>query len=299
MKNIADLKDDSETVIYVLIKKKKEIERDLFQGYWKNVHGPVCARLPGLNSYYQFHLEDINSAWLFKNGEKDALPKEDYFDGIAELVFLSAKDSQVWMNASGEILQSDENNFASKAIIYVTNEGNSRTYVDRINFAAPNGDLDVIKLHILVRKSEKTTVKDFRQYMTDTFTSSSIESNLVVKFRLHLFEEYDNSLESSDDISYYEPSNKQYQAAFEIAFKNYVDLENFFSSPEYTNAVKNQKDYIKEVTVFTEQNTYAFVRDSQVTLAGQRSSTAAEIITKLDATNQTKDRITELMLNKY
>ena len=299
MKNITGSKQNSETVIYVLIKKKEEIERDLFTGYWKNVHGPVCARLPGLNSYFQFHLKDCANAWLLKNTEKYDLSKEDCFDGIAELAFLSEKDSLAWMNASGEVLQSDENNFASKAIIYVTKEGNSRTYIDRIKVTAPNRNLDITKLHILVRTSENITVEDFRQYMTDTFSSSLIKSDLVIKFRLHLFEEHDNSLESSDGVSYYESPNKQYQAAFEIAFENYLDLKNFFVSQEYANAVKNEKDYIKEIAVFPEQNTYAFVRDSKVTLAGQRTSTAAEIITKLDATNQTKDRITELMLNKY
>ena len=60
-----------------------------------------------------------------------ATADEDQFDGIAELTFRSPADRQTWFDAAG-ILMDDEHNIFSKAIGYVTEPGNSRTYVDGI-----------------------------------------------------------------------------------------------------------------------------------------------------------------------
>ena len=73
-------------VFYVLLWKRKGILLDTFDDYWRNVHGPVCARLPGQHQYWQFHLaHNRGGLWPTIEGiEYKSLP-EDQFDGIAEL----------------------------------------------------------------------------------------------------------------------------------------------------------------------------------------------------------------------
>lgn len=283
-------------VLYVLIKKKKEIDLDTFYSYWKNIHGPVSARLPGQFQYWQYHLPySRNNIWPNVDGIEYEIPEEDEFDGIAELTFLSEDHCQTWIN-SANILDSDQQNFVSKAVIYLTNNGNSKTYIDTIENGTPIGNLDVIKFHVMLRKADAITVNDFRNYMVDKFTKSFIQSDLVLKFKLHLLEEHDNSLPPAPGVSHYEPLEKQYQAAFEIAFKSWIDMENFFDSQAYTAVVQDQKNYIKQFTTFREQGTYTFVYNGKLTLAGQRTSTVAELIANLGATNQTEDNILNLML---
>ena len=48
--------------------------------------------------------------------------------------------------------------------------------------------------------------------------------------------------------------------------------------------------------MFPERSSYTFVYNGQMTLAGQRSSTVAELIVSTGAVNQLKPDITELML---
>src|ERR1035441_6032962 len=43
-------------VFYVLLWKRGGVALDLFDDYWRNVHGPVCARLPGQFQYWQLHV---------------------------------------------------------------------------------------------------------------------------------------------------------------------------------------------------------------------------------------------------
>ncbi|QSJ20511.1 EthD domain-containing protein [Nostoc sp. UHCC 0702] len=284
------------TVLYILLKKREEIDRQTFYSYWKNVHGPVSARLPGQYQYWQYHLtHNSDNIWPSIDGVEYKISEEDQLDGIAELTFVSEENFQTWIN-SAAILDSDQQNFVSKAVIYVTNNSNSKTYVNSIENSYPIGNLDVIKFHVMAKKANTITVDQFREFMEDRFAQSFVKSDLVLKFRLHLLEEHDNSLPPAPGVSHYEPLEKQYQAAFEIAFKNQIDMKTFFNSEPYTSLLQDQGKYIKQFATFLEEGTYTFVDNSKLTLAGQRTSTVAELITNLGATNQTQDNILNLML---
>ena len=52
-----------------------------FKKYWKTVHGPLIAKIPGLLKYTQYHVHS-------SSGVKDPI------DGIAELWFESEADQQ-------------------------------------------------------------------------------------------------------------------------------------------------------------------------------------------------------------
>jgi len=298
--NYATGKLDASIVFYVLLKSRKSITLEMFDNYWKDVHGPVCARLAGQYQYWQFHLaHNEGGLWPVTNGIEYSSSAEDQIDGIAELTFLSEKDRQTWFNEAA-ILMADEHNLFSKAVGYITKNGNSKTYVNSIENSTLNGNLNLVKLHVMVKKADDVSIDDFREYITDSFAAKVIKSELVLKFRLHLLEEHDNSekLPPAPGVSHYDPLEKQYQAAFEIAFQNRLDMEMFFASAEYAATIKDQAKYIKQINVFPERAAYTFVYDGKMTLAGQRSSTVAELITKIGATNQLQDKIRELVLGK-
>lgn len=283
---------------YVLLWKRRGISLELFDDYWRDVHGPVCARLPSQYQYWQFHLaQNEGGLWPTSRGIEYTCPEEDQFNGIAELTFESEAERNNWFK-SAAILMDDEHNVFSKAIGYNTSFGNSKTYVDSIATGDPNGKLGAIKFHVMVKKSDGVSVEVFRRYLTDTFAPAVVQSNSVLKFRLHLFEEVDNSRPDAAGVSHFEPSEKQYQAAFEIAFSNPLEMETFFASAEFAAAVKDQARYIQRLLPFPERTAYTFVYDGKMTLAGQRSSTVAELIANIGATNQLKEDVVSLMLEQ-
>ncbi|WP_414564787.1 MULTISPECIES: EthD domain-containing protein [unclassified Anabaena] len=283
---------------YVLLWKRKGISLSLFDDYWRNVHGPVCARLPSQHQYWQFHLaHNEGGFWPSLDGIDYQSPESDQFDGIAELTFTTVAERQTWFNAAS-ILMDDEYNIFSKAIGYNTNPGNSYTYVDAIPTGDPNGELGVIKFHVMVKKADGLSIEAFRKYMTDNFAAAIVTSESLLKFRLHLFEEVDNSRPDAPGVVHVEPLEKQYQAAFEIAFANPLEMARFFASSEYQSTINSQPYYIKQLNVFPEKTAYTFVYDSQMTLAGQRSSTVAELITNIGAINQLKQEVVFLMNNQ-
>jgi len=290
--------NDAKVTFYVALWKRKGIRLSAFDDYWRDVHGPVCARLPGQFQYWQFHVAH-NDGGVFPavDGVNYTTTEDDQFDGIAELTFRSVKDRQIWFDAAG-VLMDDEHNIFSKAIGYVTELGNSTTYVDGLKMGDPNGSVDALKFHVMVRQAPGVSNADFRRYMTDRFAANVVRNRQVLKFRLHLFEPPDLSRPDAAGVVHYEPPNKQYQAAFEIAFKNHLDMERFFASPEYAEAIKDQAKYVKQVSPFPERSAYTFVYKGRMTLAGQRGSRTAELITQVGATNQLRPDIHELIVGE-
>ncbi len=67
------------TKVLVVLTKKPDLSRDEFRRYWREVHGPMGARMPGVRKYVQNHVL------------ADGAP----FDGVAEMWFESPETMRV------------------------------------------------------------------------------------------------------------------------------------------------------------------------------------------------------------
>lgn len=293
--------DPGNVAFYVLLWKRKEIDLQTFNDYWRDVHGPVCARLPGQFQYKQFHvLHNPGDPWSALNGITSNTTPEDQIDGIAELLFESEQDRQTWFQAAA-ILMNDEHNIFSKAIGYNTSPGNSKTYVDRTQINPSSNRVSTPTFHVLVRKVDTVSTEAFRHYMANILAPGLSQNHGVIKFRLHLFEAVDNSRPDAMGVSHVETPEKQYQAAFEIAFANLPELErlleslDFFASEPYAMALRDLPQFVKEITPFPQHTVYTFVQDGKLTLAGQRGASIAELIARIGATNQLQEEVVSLM----
>ena len=289
---------DAKVTFYCPLWKRNGITLELFDDYWRDVHGPVCARLPGQFQYWQYHVaHNEGGTFPVVKGVEYSTDDDDQFDGIAELTFKSVADRQTWMTASS-ILMDDEHNIFRKAIGYVTDVGNSRTYVDRIEVGDPNGRLGMVKFHVMVRKADRASVTDFRRYLSDQFATAVVQSPGVQKFRLHLFEPPDVTRPDAAGVAHSESAERHYQAAFEIGFRDRLDMEAFFASEPYAAAIKDLVQYVKQVAPFPERDVYTFVYNGKMTLAGQRGSHTAALISQIGALNQLRDDVLDLVLGK-
>ena len=285
-----------EVVFYVPLWIRNGISLDQFDDYWRDVHGPVCARLPGQMEYWQYHLSPYTGGIFpeIKNIKVNTDP-EDQFLGIAELTFSSVEERNEWFTASA-ILMDDEHNIFSKAIGYTTSLGNTRTVMSRLSEPYPNGSLSEIRYHVLIRKEDAVSVDDFRDYIKDTLIHAISKRQEVVQLRYHLFDAIDLSRPDAQGVEHVEKDGKDYHAAFEISFANGLDRESFFASKELQSALSDGAFMIDMIKPCEERFTATFVRDHQMTLAGQRGSSVAQLVNDLGALNQIRDDILNLML---
>ena len=287
-----------EVAFYVLLWKKKGIGLELFDDYWKDVHGPVCARLPGQYQYWQYHVaHNDGGVWPLPGDVLNAASDSEQFDGIAELTFQSETDRQVWFQSAG-ILMSDEYNIFSKAIGYNTSPGNSITYVDKLLDGAHNGVSELQKFHCLLRKMDGVSVEEFRHFVQSLLLPVLVGSSQVLKCRLHLFDQVDNSRPDAGPVTHLELPDQQYHGAIELAFANSLQLALLLESHEYQAVAQDLPRYIKNFRPFPERSAYTFVYDGQLTLSGQRSAAVADLITRIGAANQLKPDITSLILGQ-
>lgn len=285
--------DQVETVFYPLAKKRPNLSLDLFDRYWKDVHGPTCARLPHLWQYTQFHVDhDDTGIWRVPEGVEQYTPPEEQIDGFAELTFLSQEDSQRWLDAAG-VLARDEQNVFGECVVYQVTEGRSKTYVDNIGNGTPNGDIGAARFHVMLKKHPEVTTAQLRRYLTETFAPNVARHPLVLKLRLHLIDDYTAEWDSADVDNLVGPE-RTIQAAFEIAFQSRLELAQFLHSEEYEAAIQDQVQYVRQVSVFPEREAYAMIQEGKATLLGLRGASVAKTITEAGAVTNLYDDVVEL-----
>jgi len=289
-------RDESiETLFYTPLKKRTGLTVELFNLYWKDAHGPLCARLPGLFQYKQFHL-DHDAGGLFPElpGVSRRTPADEQIDGIAELTFTSVANRQAWVDA-GLPLMIDEQNCFDETIGYLVSDRNSRTYVDRIANDIPNGPVGVARYHVLLKRAAGVPLESFRRFLTEQFAPSIVTSELVTKFRLHQLDEYTKPAPPAPNV-FHEPSNeRQIHAAFEIAFPSRLELAQFLGSPAWSDATAGAGDVIRQMSVFSERAAYSLVEDGRATLMGQRGPSIARTIVDAGAVSNLNPDVVDLM----
>jgi hypothetical protein len=286
--------DDSvATLNYAAAKRRPGISVDLFDRYWKDVHGPTCARVGFTWQYTQFHVApDGGGVWRVPDGVERHTAPEEQWDGIAELTYRSDADRDAWFANAG-VLERDEQNVFGEVVAYLSAARRSRTYVDRITNRTPNGPLGVSRYHLLLKQQPDVSLEEFRDYLTGTFAPNVVAHPLVLKFRLHLFEPFEQVWESENVENALSP-DRVHAAALEVAFETPLQLAEFQRSDAYEAATVNQARFIRQISVFPEREAYMMVQSGQATLLGLRSASVARTITEAGAITNFNNDIIEL-----
>jgi uncharacterized protein (TIGR02118 family) len=91
-------------LVYCIAKKPGLTDEDFFR-YWKTVHGPIGARIPGLRKLVQSHRATISGALPGSN-------RQPGYDGVAELWFDDVEALQAARRApEWKASTEDEDNF--------------------------------------------------------------------------------------------------------------------------------------------------------------------------------------------
>jgi EthD domain len=279
---------------YTTVLRRPRVPHELFATYWRDVHGPLCARIPGLGWYVQHHLDREQDAHLWPAIDGIA-PFPDYtLDGGVEIGFATAED-QAAFNAASHLLFADEQNMFAATVAYALPRG-SRTLVDRLPNAIPNADdgIDRIHVHFGAAGSDAAAFGDFMRGFAEALAADPA----VLKLRLHLPERYDNAEPAppAPNVDHSVPPERALIAVIEIAFETPMTRRAFFESDVFVATRDGQKTHVAHVSAFAVSGVYTYVRDGQLTLAGLRGSRQAQLIERLGANNQVAADVRRLML---
>ena len=279
---------------YTTVLRRPRVPHELFATYWRDVHGPLCSRIPGLGWYVQRHLDREQDAHLWPVIEGIG-PFEDYeLDGGVEIGFRSASDQAAFDEAC-PILFADEQNMFAATVAYALPHG-STTLVDRVAEPSPNGDdgLDRIEIHLGALHDDAAA---FGKRITALARSLAAEA-AVLKVRLHLPELYDNAKPAppAPNVDHAVPSERRLIAILELAFGSPLERRTFYASDAFGAATVGLGEHIAYASAFAVSGVYTYVRDGKLTLAGLRGSRPAQLIERIGAVNQVGADVRHLFL---
>ena len=130
---------------YGVLRKLAGLPQDLFADYWRDVLGPLCARLPGISYYVQHHFSQDHWATLWPL--PDGVHRMDVvLDGAAEIGFADIDGLNRYAEAS-PVLFGDVFHLFEHIVAYNLPRG-SHTLVDREPDGIPNGPDRLYRLHL-------------------------------------------------------------------------------------------------------------------------------------------------------
>jgi hypothetical protein len=272
---------------YGVLRKLAGLPRDLFADYWRDVLGPLCARLPGVGYYVQHHFSQDHRANLWPL--PDGIRRMDVMlDGAAEIGFADIDGMKRYAEAS-PVLFGDVFHLFEHIVAYNLPQG-SRTLVDREADGIPNGPDRLYRLHLHLNGGSDD---GFRLWLSE-WARHLASAPAVRKLRLHLPEPYDNAHPSppSPHGDHQVSDERKDIGVIEIGFASALTAREFCESGTYRATIDEQRRHLRSVGAFLVTGVYTYVRDGVITTAGLRGSRTAELIERIGAVNQTRDEVT-------
>jgi hypothetical protein len=285
--NLAARDENISCLSYGVLRKLAGLPRDLFADYWRDVHGPLCARLPGVGFYVQHHFSQDHRANLWPL--PDGIDRMDVvLDGAAEIGFADIDGLYRYAEVS-PLLFGDVFHLFEHIVAYNLPRG-SHTLVDREADGIPNGPDRLYRLHLHLNGGSGD---GFRPWLSE-WARHLAAAPAVRKLRLHLPEPYDNAHPSprSPHGDHQVSDERKDIGVIEIGFASALTAREFWESETYLATIEDQRRYLRSVGAFLVTGVYTYVRDGVITTAGLRGSRTAELIARIGAVNQTRDEVT-------
>jgi len=280
---------------YTTVKRRERVPHEIFATYWRDVHGPLCSRLPGIGLYIQHHFDRDQDAhlWPLADGVDEIADYE--LDGGVEIGFVSALDQRTFQDASS-ILFSDEQNMFEETLAYDLPEG-SKKFVNRLNDNTFNGTDTYDRIH--VHFSPRAGLSELHEYLSNELGAVLSNADEVLKLTLHLPPPFNNDgmHPPAPNVAHIASDARAELAVMEIAFESPLARRRFFQSEVFQSTLTGQANHIAQLKAFAVSGLYTYVNDKKLTTAGLRGSRAAELIEYLGANNQLSPDVEHLLLH--
>ncbi len=178
-----------------LLSKKQSISTRLFSKYWRDVHGILAARIPGFDSYTQYHLGPAIRHMPLPKHVASAIPAHQRFHGIAEVTFADATERAGLASSTvAAMIQNDEQNVFKTSLLYNLEPGASRTYLEKP--ASENASSYFMLLGRSAQASANALIAATEQHLIPALT----QQPGISRVRMHRLSSGDPSLWSTAGV---------------------------------------------------------------------------------------------------
>jgi uncharacterized protein (TIGR02118 family) len=214
-----------------LSKKKPEWTGEDFRRHWRQHHGALAAKLPGLVRYEQNHVTDhAQRGFTYPRG-----PEE--LDGFSMLWFNDEKSMRAAMGTeAGRALVADENHFIGDLRIVT---------LDQVEVIPPATDRPVIKRMSLLRRRPDVSHDEFVHEWRVEHARLVRRVNGVRGYRQNLI--VGREVPKGQPVDY---DRLPIDGIVELWFDDAESLNAAFASPRGVTLMTHAREFIAEITTF-------------------------------------------------
>jgi uncharacterized protein (TIGR02118 family) len=213
-----------------LLKKRPDLSTADFRRHWRDVHGPLAAKLPGLRAYHQNHV--VDKTQLAIDHDRGGLD----LDGISELWF----DDRASMNSAiaSEAYQAvvaDSPNVMSETTMIVAEQ----------SVVVPRADGPLIKRMSVLERRKGMSRAEFRTEWLGKHAAMVSDFPAIAGYTQNLVIDR-GAAPGIDDGAGEAPVD----GIVEMWFRNQQDLETAFRSPAADKSQTHALHFLQTITAF-------------------------------------------------
>lgn len=218
-----------------LIRKKADWSGEDFRRYWREQHGALAARLPGLRRYEQNHVVDsVQRGIAYARGPEQ-------LDGFSMLWF----DSEDAMRAAiateaGRALVADEGHFIGDLRIVA---------LDQVEVIPPATDRPLLKRMSLLRRLPDVSPERFKLEWREEHARLVKRLSGVRGYRQNLI--VHREAPKGTVVGY---EGLAVDGIVELWFDDAASLDAAFATPQGTTLMTHAREFIGEITTFLVEN---------------------------------------------
>jgi hypothetical protein len=274
---------------------RADIPRQVCEDYWRDVHGIMFARVPGMWQCRQLRLAANRSdLWPAVRGVSFDAADAAQPQGMGHALFVSEADLVAFGNnpIARETIPNDAHNFIGRIGALLSSPNSGRTLVDRIGDPAMQGHPAVPTFVLgFVPRAGAASVKAFHSYLTEHVAHPWSRHPDVMRLRVEPLPPYDSSAMSSPGVPLQWPNDETYLGWIELAVRNESvagDLLAGVHAGEFANQVGAVHAYpIREI--------YTIISAGRPTEVGLRGYPAVQTIIAIGADYQRSEGILNLL----
>ena len=214
-----------------LLQKKPDLSDAEFRAHWRDMHGPLAAKLPGLRRYHQNHVVDREQRGIvYARGSHD-------FDGISELWFDDLPSMQrAFSSDLVEEVAADEASFIGDLKLV--------TAIQQQVVAVPKGARLIKRMSTLKRRPDVSL---------ETFQHEWFQVHSVLVKRLPEVKGYTQNLIFDRAHGRGRPASYDelpIDGIVELWFNDRESLDAGFNSPAGKTLMTHAEEFIAEISTF-------------------------------------------------
>ncbi|MGW0732359.1 hypothetical protein [Streptomyces sp. NPDC002851] len=220
----AGLENAAELALTAFCWWRADVPQEVCEDYWRDVHGVMFARAPGLWQYRQLRLAaNRPDLWPSVEGISFDAPDAAQPQGMPHGLFLSEADLVAFGSnpLARETIPNDARNFIGRIGALLSLPHSGRTLVDRINDPAMQGPPPVPTFALcFVPRVGAASAEAFHHHLTEHVARPWSEHPGVMRLRVEPLPPYDRSVMSLPGVPHQWPTDETYLGWIELAVRN-------------------------------------------------------------------------------